>query len=152
MASAEDYWSHGERHRGALKQSENFYPGGQDGPRRFYNVKQAAEFLGCCERKLREEIATQKITYRRGPGGIVFTLEDLLERLRPSGGPAAKKNKKNRKAVAGTHDQMSHKPKMNGIRGGGQPIAMGSESTVFLRFIEDHVDVAWGNVTSCNFR
>ena len=45
-------------------------------------------YLDCSERQLREEIREQKITYRRGPGGIRFTEGDLLERLRPSGGPS----------------------------------------------------------------
>lgn len=114
-------------------------------------MKQAAEFLGCCERKLRKEIAEQQITYRRGPGGIVFTQQDLMERLMPSGGPSAKKPRKNRKAGTDIHGRTCHEPKMNSIRGGGKPIAMDSEFTVFLRFAEDHVDVVWQNVTSSNF-
>jgi hypothetical protein len=135
-----------------LKNSEHSSQFGRHGPPRLYSVKQAAQYLGCCERKLRGEIAKQKITYRRGPGGIVFTLEDLLERLRPSGEPAAKKLRKNRKAIAGINDQKSHAPKMNSVWEGGKPIAMRSESTVFLWFEGDHLDVAWQNVTSCNLR
>ena len=37
---------------------------------------------------MRQEIKELKITYRPAPGGIRFTEEDLLVRLRPSGGPA----------------------------------------------------------------
>ena len=58
------------------------------GPR-LYTVKEAAAYLDCCQRQLRQEIREQKITYRLAPGGIRFTEQDLLERLRPRGGPSA---------------------------------------------------------------
>lgn len=54
-------------------------------------------YLDCCERQLREEIREQKITYRRAPGGIRFTEQDLLDRLRPLGGPSASSTSKARK-------------------------------------------------------
>ena len=61
-----------------------------NGPK-LYTVKEAAKFLGCSERKLRGEISAGTITYRRPPEGIRFAEDDLLERLRPKGGPGAKK-------------------------------------------------------------
>lgn len=69
-----------------MKRSER--RSGGFGPKLF-TVKEAAEYLGCCERQLRKEIRERKITYRRPPGGIRFTEDDLLERLEPSGGPSA---------------------------------------------------------------
>lgn len=79
-------WSHGGCLRGPVKRSED--SSGRCGPD-LYNVEEAARFLDCCERQLRQEVRELKITHRRGPGGIRFTKEDLLERLRPIGGPSA---------------------------------------------------------------
>lgn len=63
-----------------------------------YTVKEAAVFLGCSSRQVRQEIKEGKITYRLAPGGIRFTKEDLLERLRPSGGPAFSRKSRVKKA------------------------------------------------------
>lgn len=57
------------------------------GPKLF-TVKEAALYIGCSPRQIRQEMREGKITYRRTPGGIRFLEEDLLERLRPCGGPA----------------------------------------------------------------
>ena len=62
----------------------------RDGPK-LYSVKEAAKFLGCSERKLRDEIKAGIITYRNPPQGLRFAEVDLLDRLRPKGGPGAKK-------------------------------------------------------------
>ena len=88
--------SHVGCRRAALKCSEHCCGG--CGPK-LYTVKKAAKFLDCCDRQLRQEITELKITHRRGPGGIRFTKEDLLERLRPIGGPSAtsRSSKKARK-------------------------------------------------------
>ncbi|WP_424314581.1 helix-turn-helix domain-containing protein [Haloferula sp.] len=77
---------HGERLRGAVRIPEVSFGGGG---RKLYTVKEAAAYLDCSERQVREEIREQKITYRRAPGGIRFTEEDLIDRLRPSGGPSS---------------------------------------------------------------
>lgn len=65
-----------------------------------YDVAGAAKFLDCSERQVRQEIRENKITYRRPPGGIRFTKEDLLERLRPLGGPSASKSSKRWKKLS----------------------------------------------------
>ena len=74
-----------------MKRSED--SSGRCGPD-LYNVQEAAKFLSCSERQVRQEIHEGKITYRRPPGGIRFMTEDLLERLRPIGGPSASKASK----------------------------------------------------------
>jgi len=80
-----------------LKSSEDCCGG--CGPE-LYTVKRAAKFLDCCERQLRQEMHENKITYRRPPGGVRFTKEDLIERLRPIGGPSASsKSSKARKLL-----------------------------------------------------
>jgi hypothetical protein len=66
-----------------------------------YNVEEAAIFLDCCERQLRQEMRENKITYRRGPGGIRFTREDLMERLRPIGGRSSPSSPKRGKMFPG---------------------------------------------------
>jgi len=131
-----------------LKNSEHCSQCGRHGPPRLYSVKQAAQYLGCCERKLRKKISDQTITYRRGPGGIAFTEADLIERLRPSGGPAAKKLRKNRKAAADTRDQTCHEPKTNGMGLEGIPFGMDSGPTVYVRFVANQTEVTGQNVTS----
>ena len=93
-------WSHGERLRGAVKRPKRSseHAGGaraRPGPH-LYTVVEAAEWLRCSERKLRKEIAEHKITYRAGPGGISFMECDLIERLRPTGGPGASSRSKKR--------------------------------------------------------
>ena len=79
-------WSHGGCLRGRVKRSDD--SSGRSGPD-LYNVEEAARFLDCSERQVRQEIRERKITHRRTPGGIRFAKEDLLERLRPIGGPSA---------------------------------------------------------------
>lgn len=54
---------------------------------KLYTVEETGIYLDCSGRQIREEIRERKITYRRPPGGIRFTKEDLLERLRPCGEP-----------------------------------------------------------------
>jgi len=73
-----------------LKESDKY---GHNGPR-LYTVIEAAQYLGCSERKLRDEIKAGIITYRDPPQGLRFAEVDLLERLRPKGGPGAKKGVK----------------------------------------------------------
>lgn len=138
--------------RCAVKNSERCCQCGLPRTPRLYTVTQAAEYLGCCERQLRKEIAEQKITYRRAPGGIRFTENDLIERLQPSGGPAAKKLKKNRAAVAHLHDRNRTEYEKNGIGVAGMPLASGSESTKCVRFKEDYANITGHNMTpSSNF-
>lgn len=71
---------------------------GGRGPK-LYTVKEAADYLDCSERQVREEIRERKITYRRPPGGIRFTEQDLIDRLRPLGGPSvhSRQSKRERK-------------------------------------------------------
>ena len=78
------------RHCGALKESDQY---GHHGPR-LYTVIEAAKYLGCSERALRDEIKAGTITYRHPPQGLRFAEVDLLDRLRPKGGPGAKKGVK----------------------------------------------------------
>lgn len=66
---------------------------------KLFTVKEAALRLDCSQRQLRQEIKEGKITYRRSPGGIRFTEEDLLDRLRPSGGPGF--SRKSRVTITG---------------------------------------------------
>lgn len=75
---------------------------------KLYTVKEAAKFLGCSERKLRSEIKAGTITYRRPPEGYRFAEEDLLDRLRPRGGPGAKKGFKDPLKVR--HNRQSPTP------------------------------------------
>ena len=72
---------------------------GDKGPGpKLYTVREAARYLGCSERQVRQEIKELKLTYRPGPGGIRFKEEDLLERLRPAGGPAFSRKSRVKKA------------------------------------------------------
>ena len=116
-----------------------------------YSVKQAAAFLKCCERKLRKEIAEQRITYRRGPGGIVFTEEDLLDRLRPSPGPSAKHPLKNRKGFPDIHDHTTQKHKAARTRSARIRIELGYRATLFVRFPADQAAVEVQITTTCDF-
>jgi hypothetical protein len=111
-------------------------------------VEEAAEYLGCCDRQLRKEIATNRITYRRPPGGIRFMEVDLIERLAPVGGPSAKKPRKNHKAVADVQDRTRSKNEANVIGLAGKPFGMGSGSTVYFRFFNDHAEINGPNITS----
>ena len=67
------------------------------GPK-LYSVKEAALFLDCSDRQVRQEIKEGKITYRLPPCGIRFMEEDLLERLRPLGGPGFSRKSRVKKA------------------------------------------------------
>ena len=111
-------------------------------------MAQAAEYLNCSDRQVREEISEGKITYRRPPGGIRFTEEDLIERLTPVGGPSAKKPRKNHKAVADIHGRTRSKNEADVIGLAGKPFGMGSGSTVYFRFINDHAEINGPNITS----
>lgn len=141
-------WSLGACRRRALKPSEHSYSGVPHGRPRLFTVRQAAEYLGCSERQVREEISEGKITYRRPPGGIRFTEEDLLVRLAPVGGPSAKKPRNNHKTVADVQDRSRSKNEANVIGLAGKSFGMGSGSTVYFRFFNDHAEINGPNITS----
>jgi excisionase family DNA binding protein len=147
-ATPVERWSLGACRRCALKPSEHSYSGVPHGRPRLFTVRQAAEYLGCSERQVREEISEGKITYRRPPGGIRFTEEDLLVRLAPVGGPSAKKPRKNHKAVADVQDRTRSENEANVIGLAGKPFGMGSGSTVYFRFFNDHAEINGPNITS----
>ena len=147
-ATPVERWSLGACRRCALKNSERCCQCGLPRPPRLFTVAKAAEYLDCSERQVREEISEQKITYRRPPGGIRFTEEDLIERLAPVGGPSAKKPRKNHKTVADIHDRTRSKNEANVIGLAGKPFGMGSGSTVYFRFFNDHAEINGPNITS----
>lgn len=119
----------------------------RNGPK-LYTVKEAANFLGCSERKLRGEISAGTITYRRPPEGIRFAEVDLLDRLRPKGGPGAKKGVKD--SLMGVPVRRSPAPTSHtgNIRLVGTPIDMVWGCMVFIRFGDYRAEIAGQNVTS----
>ncbi len=134
------------RRCGALKNSERCCQCGLPRPPRLFTVAKAAEYLDCSERQVREEISEQKITYRRPPGGIRFTEADLLERLKPIGGPS-KKPGKNGKAAVIPHDCTRPKQETNGIGLVGTLFVIGSGITISVHFKEHHAEVTEQNMT-----
>lgn len=146
-ATPVERWSLGACRRRALKPSEHSYSGVPHGRPRLFTVRQAAEYLGCSERQVREEISEGKITYRRPPGGIRFTEEDLLVRLAPVGGPSAKKPRKNHKVVTDIHDRTRPKQETNGIGLAGTLFVIGSGTTISVHFKEHHAEITEQNMT-----
>ncbi len=146
-ATPVERWSLGDRRRLALKPSEHCCQCGLPRPPHLYTVEEAAEYLGCCDSKLRKEIAKGRITYRRPPGGIRFLEVDLIERLAPVGGPSAKKPRKNHKVVADMHDRTRPKQEPNGIGLAGTLFVIGSGTTISVHFKEHHAEITELNMT-----
>jgi excisionase family DNA binding protein len=145
-ATPVERWSHGACRRRALKPSEHCCQCGLPRPPRLYTVEEAAEYFGCCDSKIRKEIAAQKITYRRPPGGIRFLEVDLIERLKPVGGPSKKPGKNGKVAVI-PHDCTRPKQETNGIGLAGTLFVIGSGTTISVHFKEHHAEITEQNMT-----